>query len=104
MGWVPMKNRTHKAWQQPIASFEDGEIYYIECGHAGKKLRLAFDHIDPGREDWRKAFEVILTFLGYHPDTIRDMFNNEDMIQKHCLEDVVCLSGHGDGCSGNKSD
>ena len=52
--------------------------YYIECGYGGKKCRIEFNYIDPIVDDWRNAFETILTFLTYSPDTIEELFNNDD--------------------------
>jgi len=57
--------------------------YYIECGYGGKKCRIEFNYIDPAGceilvvDDWRNAFETILTFLTYSPDTIERLFNND---------------------------
>ena len=51
---------------------------YIECGYDHKRCRIELDYTDTEIEDWHNAFETILTFLGYSPDTIEAMFNNDD--------------------------
>ena len=51
--------------------------YYIECGYDDKRCRIEFDCADPDIEDWHNVFETMLTFLGYSPDTIEAMFNND---------------------------
>jgi hypothetical protein len=92
-----MKNRTHRAWQQPTEkSMEDN--YYLEAGYQGKKLRIEFDYIDPDMDDFKIGFESILTFLTFDAELIKELFAQEDMVQKQCLEDMVCNSGHGMGC------
>jgi len=53
--------------------------FYIECGYVNRKLRLDFDFIDPDINDWVWIFKSILTFLTYHPDTIKEIFNGD-----HC--------------------
>jgi hypothetical protein len=88
-----MKNKTHKAWQQ-----EKPMEYYLEAGYKGQKCRIEFDFVDPDIDDWKIAFESILTFLTFSPDLIKELFAQEDMIHRQCLEDVVCLCGHNDGC------
>ena len=87
-----MRNQTHKAWQQP--QVEDHH-YYIECGMDDKKLRIEFGNNDPLLTDWREAFESVLSFLQFGPESIKELFASEDMIHKQCLEDVVCLNGYG---------
>ena len=52
--------------------------YYIECGYDDKRCRIEFHCANPDIEDWRNAFETILTFLTYSPDTIEELFNNDD--------------------------
>ena len=51
--------------------------YYIECGYYDKRCRIEFDSADPDIYGWRNAFETMLTFLTYSPDTIEAMFNND---------------------------
>ena len=50
---------------------------YIECGYSGKKCRIEFDYIDPDMDDLKWTFKLILTFLTFHPDTIKDLFEGE---------------------------
>ena len=50
--------------------------YYIECGYDDKRCRIEFHCALV--DDWRNAFETILTFLTYSPDTIEELFNNDD--------------------------
>ena len=51
--------------------------YYIECGYDGRKCRIEFDYqVGPDIEGWKNAFETILTFLTYSPDTIEALFNS----------------------------
>ena len=90
-----MRNRTHKAWQQP--QVEDMN-YYIECGMGDKKLTIVLGNRDQTLTDWREAFESVLTFLTFSPQQINELFAQEDMIHKQCLEDVVCLNGYENGC------
>lgn len=53
--------------------------HYIECGYNGKKCRVEFNFSDPNISDFKMAFESILTFLTFHPDTIKDLFCDDDM-------------------------
>ena len=52
--------------------------YYIECGYSGKKCRIEFDYIDPDMDDLKWTFKLILTFLTYHHDTIKEIFNESE--------------------------
>ena len=89
-----MRNRTHKAWQTDDGIVDN--LVNLKCSYGNQKMDLQFygDTID----EWKLQLETILTFVGFHPENIRDFFSQEDMIQKQCLEDVVCNSGHGSGC------
>jgi len=44
----------------------------------GTSFAIQFDHWDVGGEEWVEVFKLILTFLGFAPQTINDVFSVEE--------------------------
>jgi hypothetical protein len=44
---------------------------------AGATLGIHFDHFDVSGDEWIETFKLIMVFLGYGSQTIRELFNDE---------------------------
>jgi len=43
----------------------------------GDVLSLEMSHIDLGDDDWMGTFKTILYWLGFHPNTIDELFGDD---------------------------
>jgi len=44
----------------------------------GTSLAVQFDHIDVGADEWVEVFKLILKFLTFNDETIREQFIEEE--------------------------